>query len=523
MTMFERIGAFYERRRAAVVVGAIGLFHLVNNLVWLARDTLPPSWDQAAHAGSCLTYFRLFDEPMKMSLTKLLDVSSYYPPLFYISTVPWSFLFGFSPDVLAAAEIVFLLILVFAVFKIGERLFGPATGTGAAVLIGLCPVVFGLSRTILLDVPVMAMVALTQFAILETRAGTDRRRSWLLGLALGLAVLVKWTAVVFVAGSFLVAFAGEIKRSRPAAGKVLASLATVLLVVLIIALPWYAANRTKIASGASHSLSVDAVREGDPSALGDSVLWYWKALEKHIVSRPLGIFLLLGLAAFVPLARKKAGATAFLLAWALPALLFFLVLPNKDGRYIAPLLAAPVLLAAAGLEALRPRAVKRAVWGLLVAVGLFQFFILSFGSAAGPKNAYARPPRNEDWKAGEILKFIADRRPDRPLRIALLPDLAYFNFSTFRFTADVEGLSCVIDPVGTGPATIAALEGYDILISKSGSLAVRHTLKERAVFREWFKAALKDPARSGLPFRPWKSFPLQDGSKALLYKRTDVK
>ena len=278
MTIFARIGAFYERRRTAVLVGGIGLFYLINNLVWLGRDTLPPSWDQAAHADHCLTYFRLFGEPMRLSLTKLLTVSSYYPPFFYVSTVPWSFLFGFSTAVLALSEIVFLLVLVFAVIKIGDRLFSPAVGTGAAVLIALCPVVYGLSREILLDLPVIAMVALTQYAILETRAGTDRKKSWALGLALGLAVLIKWTAIVFVAGSFLVVFAGEIKRRRPPAGKVLASLAIALFVALIVALPWYAANSASIASGAAHSLSSDALREGDPSALGLSLRWYWRAL-----------------------------------------------------------------------------------------------------------------------------------------------------------------------------------------------------------------------------------------------------
>lgn len=523
MTILAKMGAFYDRRRTAVVVGGIGLFHLVNNLIWLARDTLPPSWDQAAHADHCLTYFRLFGEPLKLSLTKLLAVSSYYPPFFYVSTVPMSFLFGFSPDVLAATELVFLLILVFAVFKIGEHLFGPAAGTGAAVLIALCPVVFGLSREILLDLPVMAMVALTQYAILKTRAGTDRQTSWFLGLALGLSVLIKWTAIIFVAGSFLVAIAGEIKRRRPPAGRVLVSLATVLLIALVVALPWYAANRAGIAAGAVNSLSSDAAREGDPSDLWNSFLYYWKALERHLVSRPLGIFMLLGLAAFVPLARKRVGALAFLLAWALPAFLVFLVLPNKDGRYIAPLLAVPAVLSAAGLNSLRPVLLKRAAWSLLVLAATVQFFAFSFGSPPGLKNAYARPPRDKNWKAGEILRSLADRRPRRQLRVAFLPDLPYFNFSTFRFIAHLANLSFVIDPVGTDPATIEALEGYDVLISKSGPLAVRHTLKERAAFREWLEESLKQRAPSGLPFHPWKSFPLPDGSKALVFVRIGVK
>jgi 4-amino-4-deoxy-L-arabinose transferase-like glycosyltransferase len=521
MTTFARAGAFYEKHRTAVVVGGIGVFYLIVNLVWLARDTLPPAWDQAAHADHCLSYIRLLGAPASLSLTKLLTVSSYYPPFFYVSTVPMSFLFGFSCDVLAATVIGFLLVLVFAVFKVGERLFGPSAGAGAAVLVALYPAVYGLSREVLLDIPVLAMVALSQYVILAGKSGTSLKRGPLLGLVIGLSVMTKWTAVAFLPGTLLVVYGEEFARGNgPSRRRLVAALAIALCVFLVVVLPWFLANRPGFSKTASAALYEDSVMQGDPTRFTASVVWYGRALWKALASPLLGIFTLLGMAAF-GLCVRKGKAAAFLIAWALPAFLIFVLVPNKDGRNIAPLLPALALFAAAGLDTLRPALLKRAAWCLIVLAGTVQFFAFSFGVPHGLKNGYARPPKDENWRAGEILRFLADRRPGRPLRVAFLPDLPYFNFSTFRFTAHLANLPFVIDPVGPNLRTFEALGGYDVLISKSGPLAVRHTLKERAAFREQFNVSLKRRARAGLPFRSWKSFRLPDGSKARLFSRLE--
>ncbi len=432
-----------------------------------------------------------------------------------------SALFGFSCDVIAATNVGFLLVLGFAVFKVGERLFGPAAGTGAAVLVALYPAVFGLSRELLLDVPVLAMVGLSQYVILAGKAGTSLKRGALLGLVIGLSVMTKWTAVAFLAGTFLVVYGEEfVKGNGLSRKKLLASLAIALGVFLAIVLPWFLANRVEFAKISSSALYVDSALQGDPTRFAASVAWYGKALWKALVSPLLAIFTLLGMAAF-GFGVRKGKAAAFLAAWALPAFLVFVLVPNKDGRNIVPLLPALALCAAAGLDTLRPAFLKRAAWCLLVLSGTVQFFAFSFGIPPGLKNGYARPPRHEDWRAGEILRFLADRRPGRSLRVAFLPDLPYFNFSTFRFTAHLANLPFVIDPVGTGPQTLETLGGYDVLISKSGPLAVRHTLKERAAFRERFDVSLKREARKGFPFRPWKTFRLPDGSKARLFARLE--
>lgn len=521
MTKVSRLAAAFAKRRAAVLSAGVGLFHLAANLVWLARDTLPPAWDQAAHAGHCLSYLGLLGHPSALSLTKLLTVSSYYPPFFYIATVPVTALFGFSCDVLALAQAAFLVLLAYSVFRLGERLFGPAAAAGAVLLIALTPAIYGLSREVLLDLPVTAMVALALTVVLAGRRTAHPASGALLGLVLGLAVMTKWTAAVFVLGPLLLVLGREAAGADKAARKTLAvSIGLALLVFLAVILPWFFANLSGFERTASVALGEDAVAQGDPSGLAASVAWYGKATRRALLLPALGIITLAGLVAFA--FRRGAGkAAAFLGAWALPAFFVFVLVPNKDGRNIVPLLPALALAAAAGFDALRPKAAKRAVWTAVLLVGLAQFAVLSFGRPPGPAGSLAKPPRGEDWRIGEILESASIRRRGPVLRVAVLPDLPYFNFSTFRFTAALEALPFVIDPAGTGPPTLGAFDGYDVVISKSGALATRPTAAERAAFRRLFESSARGRGRARSSFRPWKAFSLPDGSKARLYVRVD--
>ena len=522
MTIFPRPGAVFAKRRAAVLAAGVGLFHLAANLVWLARDTLPPAWDQAAHAGHCLSYLRLLGHPSALSLTKLLTVSTYYPPIFYVATVPVTALFGFSCDVLALAQSAFLVLLAYSVFRLGERLFGPAAAAGAVLLVALTPAIYGLSREVLLDLPVTAMVALALTVLLAGKRTAHPASGALLGLVLGLAVMTKWTAAVFVAGPLLLVLGREAAGADKASRKKLAvSIGQAILVFLAVVLPWFLANMSGFERTASVALGEDAVAQGDPSGLAASVAWYGKALRRGLFLPALGIITLAGLVAFA-FRRGNGRAAAFLGAWALPAFLVFVLVPNKDGRNVVPLLPALALAAAAGFDALRPKAARRAVWTVILIAGLAQFAVLSFGRPPGPAGSLAKPPRGEDWRIAEILDSAAPRRRGPVLRVAVLPDLPHFNFSTFRFTAALKALPFVIDPVGTGPATLGALDGYEVLVSKSGSLATRPTAAERKAFRRLFEGSARGRGRAPSSFfRPWKAFSLPDGSKARLYVRVD--
>lgn len=519
MTILAKAFALYRKKPLAVLLGGVLAFYLVNNLIWLLRDTLPPAWDQAAHADHCLTYFRLLGAPMELSLTKLLTVSSYYPPFFYACTLPASLLFGFSCDALAATNLLFLLILGFSVFKIGEHFFSRAVGAGAVIITALFPMVYGLSREVLLDFSLLAMVALAQYVILASGAGTDPKQSWLLGLVIGLTVLTKWTAVAFLPFTFLLVLWNGLKEKKRPARTVFLSLGIAVLVFLAVALPWYLKNASEFSKSASSALYKDSVLQGDPSGFLKSALFYWKSLRDVNVSKVLGIFILAGSAAFV-LRVRNGKALAFLMTWALPAFLVFVLVPNKDGRNIVPLLPALAILTAAGMNALRPLILKKSAWGLLVLAALFQFYATSFGWPLGMSHPFSHPPSQDDWKVQNILTVLGDKRRDASYSVAVLPDMKFFNAGTFRFTSHLMRLPFHIDPMGDGPVTFEKAANYDVIISKSGRIAARHTMAYRKSFRRDYRRALAEKDRGKFPFRLWKAFRLPDRSRAIVYVQT---
>jgi hypothetical protein len=502
-------------RFVVAVLAAVVVFFLINNGIWLANDDTPPSYDKAVHTISALKYLRLIESPTRLSLTKLLTVTQYWPPFFHICSVPFTLILGFSVQTVAATNFLFLLIAVYSIFMIGRILFDDAVGAGAVVITMLYPIVFALSREVLVDFALMAMVTLCLYLILAGRGGLDRTRSWQLGCALGCAMLTKWTAVAFLIGPALLCFAIHVRDEGQSAKSKLMSLAILVAVFAVVALPWYVKSYSQFTAHARIALGSDPALEGDPVRLWDSLQWYWGALRDALISRRLMPITALGLAIYAVSARSWK-ALAFLLSWVVPAMVIFLLIPNKDGRFIVPLLPALALMTAAGIRQVPWRGVRLAAWIFVIAAGTYQFYTISFGWPRPQEQYCTHPPSLADWRYERILLSL-DPTQRRPLRIAVLPDDPHFEFNLFHVVAEVRDLRHYqIDGFGDRPQPVQALSNYDVFISKTGSIAIAHTAKWRLAFRDefaaWVAAGYDNPH-----FTLWRTWSLPDGSQAEVY------
>lgn len=509
---------FLKRHWVTVLLGLIAAFFLTNNLIWLFLDTLPPSWDQSAHASFCLDYLRIFSSPTRLSFTKILQVSTYWPPFFHLSSVPLLLLFGFSFDAVAATNFIYLVVLVFSVYKIGEYFFNEKVGIGAVLITLFYPMVYALSRDILLDFALLAMVALALFTILMSKGGMDRRWSWLLGVVLAFSLLTKWTALLFVIGPLFAVFIKNWITEKPLRKKAVLALGIAVLVFLVIVLPWYLKNLKEFSKQAETALFVDSSLQRDPTLFFQSMTWYGNALINSLISKPLILFSILGLAGYVLWVRKWEGHL-FLLSWILPAFIVFAVIPNKDGRYIVPLLPALGILTSAGLCALPWRGAKRAVWMLLLLTAIIHFYGISFGWPTKIAHNFAYPPLKQDWKVEEILGTLQDSFPDRPVALAVLPNLEYFNPIVFKLYVNMKKLPYQVDEVGYSPLMLDKILQYNVFISKTGRISVRHTSQHRINFRREFRKLQEEMPGKTFPFKLWKTFPLPDQSQATVYLR----
>lgn len=502
-------------RWVIAVLGAVVLFFVVNNGIWLLNDNTPPSYDRAAHTISALKYLRLFESPTRLSLTKLLTVTQYWPPLFHICSVPFTMLLGFSVQSVAATNFAFLLIAVYSIYRIGQSLFDDAVGVGAAVITMLYPIVFALSREVLVDFALMAMVLLCLHLILACKGGLDGKRSWLLGAALGCAMLAKWTAVAFLIGPAILCFALNVRDDRQSVKSKVLALAMLVAAFAVVALPWYVKSYSQFRAGARIALGSDPIREGDPVRVWESLQWYGYALRDLLISKRLLPITALGLVIYGVSTRAWRGL-GFLLCWILPAAVFFVVIPNKDGRFIVPLLPALALMTAAGIRQIPWKALRMLTWAFLVVVGGYQFYTISFGWPTVQEHYYTHPPTKQDWRYAKILTALALSHPGQRLRIAILPNEPHFEPNLFKLVAEQRCLDYQIEGFGDGPEPVERLWSYDVFISKTGPIAIAHTAKWRLEFRERFLGWVARDQRSP-QFTLWRSWPLPDGSRADVY------
>jgi 4-amino-4-deoxy-L-arabinose transferase-like glycosyltransferase len=363
---------------------------------------------------------------------------------------------------------------------------------------------------------VIAMVALCVDLALASDAGLNRRRGWLLGIALGCAMLTKWTAVTFLIGPLILWLFVCIRRTRPTPASVLISVGIVASVALLVALPWYVKAFGEFLGRASVALGSDPAQEGDPTRVMDSLRWYWAATHEALILKPLLVPTLAGFIASTFLVRSRK-ELALLLCWIVPPVVFFVLIPNKDARFVAPALPAVAMIAAAGIRSLRWRPIRLATWTFVVVAGVYQFYAISFGWPVRIEQFYAAPPQRPDWKVNEILTAVAALEYERPIQVvAFLPNDPNFEPNILQLAVAMRDLPMRIEAVGHEREPIEAWRRYDVIISKTESIAVAHAVGHRSILREdlraWVEGANRDPTIS-----LWRDWPLPDGSRAEAY------
>jgi 4-amino-4-deoxy-L-arabinose transferase-like glycosyltransferase len=195
-----QIGIWVHRHRDWLVLALLWLFHVVNNGLWQSTNVTILGWDRAAHLLRSLAYYQALRPFSLDSISQIITYHNFYPPLFHLSVALFYSLFGISADVAAAANAVYMAVLLFAVYGIGKRMFSAKVGLLSALLVSMLPIVFCLSRYTYVEYALMSMVALSVYLLIRTDDFQNRTYSVLFGLSVGLGMLTKWVFIAFLAG-----------------------------------------------------------------------------------------------------------------------------------------------------------------------------------------------------------------------------------------------------------------------------------------------------------------------------------
>jgi len=225
-----------------LIISILVLFHAANNFFWLKINSLPPAWDESGHLLNSLNMMQVLSGFFHNFTGEYLQTVGNYPPFFYIVSAVVGLLFNNSLISLVMTNIIFLAILLFSVFKIGEILYDRYVGLLAAFLISMYPIIFGTSRVFLIDCSLCAMVSLTIYFLLLTNNFKNRLYSILFGISLGLGMLTRVAFIIYIIGPLI--YVSRIALMHNASNRyrnrnnIILSLGIVVLFLLL----WYPAH-----------------------------------------------------------------------------------------------------------------------------------------------------------------------------------------------------------------------------------------------------------------------------------------
>ena len=510
----------------------------------LRESGTPPGWDQANHLRDSLVIERILTHPRAVSLPvvrailhgsedyPLITPTGYYPPLVPAVTALLYLGAGHSYETAMATNLLFLGLLAFAVWGLGNALAPRPAGLLAALLVLAAPGIRANAREYMLDLPLASIVILAAWALLKTRGFADRRWSLAFGALCGAGMLAKWSFFLFlappVAWVVIRTWRDAADAAEASRGRRTANLGLALLLGLTLAAPYYLpilpilARKTWVhAGGAADGFE-------SPFTLF-SVRYHLEALPRRLMGWPLTLAAAAGIAAGALRRGVSRRSVWLLLGWAVILYAVFTFgITNKQSRYLLPWIPVLLLAASIGLVDLWRRASSRHVAAAGAAA------VLLMVSAAGLRGGW-EAGGSGDWKiaglTGALEKDLA-RHPatDRVPKVGVVSDMPSVNGPTIAYFTARRGLPVTVvqlvnrmkshvamevglDPFGR-PDFYQSFAQYDYLVTKTGDNAVppwEEVVPEMMRFVESRRDDLEEIATFSVP----------DGSVVSLYGRKD--
>ncbi|MBI4099982.1 glycosyltransferase family 39 protein [Candidatus Microgenomates bacterium] len=357
-------------------------FHLFSNTLWINLNNIPPTWDAALHTTISLRFLEYTQNHLTtFNLVDFLKITDYYPPfVHWVGAILAMIGQGDWKTIEFSGTIFFIGAIIFLYFYTHELFKNHQIALYSSVFFSFFITVYQQSRDHMLDVPLTALFLAGLYFLAKSDHFHKITPTLTFFAVFALAFLTKWYAVVYFSVPLLFVFVPifrEIKsRPHPLKNLILGS-----LLFLIITAPWYLVNLPQIIATTQITSQPELA---DPQNLFSLNNLFFNL--KLIIMFQLSFvgFLLLFPGIFFLVKSKDQSKNALLIISVLVFnYLFFTFIPNKNIRYLLPLMPFFAITMAFGLTKLP----KLARWAI-VAYFVGTYLILSFGFPFLPKYKY---------------------------------------------------------------------------------------------------------------------------------------
>lgn len=353
---------------------------VASNIVWIALDQSPALWDIAGHSQRAA----LFGEWIRgLHPNALLQYSTIYPPFSYAVTGAGFALFGLHRDIPQYTLILWLVLLMISTYSIAATLYRSRTvALLSTFLLMAFPLVAHFSRIYDLDFQSLAMVAASVAALLKSKHFQKTGWTNAFGVLVALAILTKWTSVLFIAGPALFVLVDSIRLKHFSKATAL-NLCMAAALTLAIAGPWYWIHGATILESASQTRNNFFSVPYENLWSADNITYYARQIART-VTWPLAI--VAGLGGVFMLARRNKSDAFVLFAFVLPYLVMTFVLFSKESRYFLP--AFPWVAVSMAVLIAQLRRARWLAGGIIVLIALIAWTETSWGTRLFPDAFY---------------------------------------------------------------------------------------------------------------------------------------
>jgi 4-amino-4-deoxy-L-arabinose transferase-like glycosyltransferase len=494
-------------RYVPAFLAAIAALQVLLAALWMYTDRTPPYWDEALY---------LHQGAVQLDTLRQQGIGAWYkvwitmerirPPLVPTLTVPFYALFGIQPDAGLLANIGALVLLLLATYGLGANLENRHAGLLSALLVGSYPIILGLTHILLVEMVMIALVAMTLLAL--WRSGDFESTGWSIsaGLLLGLGLLTKVFYFIFVIGPCFLTALWSIRREGrwvPDPRR-LRNLLLCAFIACSLAATWYLPNLSPVVNrSVGAAVGEEASNYGPEHPLQFrnlySYLVYFVGLDVSVIGFlafvlgivGLGVSRLPSQVSSQPELSNQRHGVLFLLASVLLGYAVFTSLRNQDPKQVTGILPGMAVLSGWGITRL-----ARHRWPIAAAVlSLHMVFQALMGTVPdllgspefhlvlGPAELFlvypAQPswnntrqakPDPRPWPIHEILAYALqvvdlETLPRGWAEVGVIPDYPGVEATTFIYEAYRKRMPMRIQWAGSAPVT-----DFDVLIHKTGNL-----------------------------------------------------
>ena len=356
-------------------------------IVWLKIDTNLSHWDMARQLFISAKYQSLWHDFFAghIGILYIFGFYAYYPMVIHHLALLFYWIFGADQDAAVYSNIIWIFILLFSVFNISRKYWDIKSGIIAMLVILSSPILIGQMREFQIDLPLTSIVSLTLYLLIKSENFNNNKYSVLIGVVAGIGMLTKWTYLAY-AGPAIVLFLIFGLRQKDKRNNVIKNVIIAFLVTIAICGYWYIKNLEFLKHDfATNGIAV-AKLEGDPVGFTSQAFsWYLKFLNRDYLYLPLAILILVSLLYSTVLNKDIFKKTWPLVFLAVVYYLIFSILPNKDARYIMP-----VMVIIAVIISSLVSISKKMIYQILLFLAVVSIFVLnnaavSFGKYWGEK------------------------------------------------------------------------------------------------------------------------------------------